>query len=248
MLVGYNGTPRSLSGVATLDPPWRNIIHKLFQRKYLLLGKKYPTFSLRLSQSRAVAKKQGRAFDLFMLRQTLAVSMCEASNVIQPDYHYLIIGDGYGALGSILAEAFPNCTITFVNIKPVLPMDKLYFSLAHPRREANFIEAEENLILPKANLSFDLACMQEINPDVRNMYFQLLKKSVTYSYSLNRLSKTFPDGTITNFEEYPWGDALIIFEGLPPWNQDFYSFIPPFRRFFDGPVGHKLVCWKNNGE
>ena len=130
-----------------------------------------------------------------------------------------------------------------MNIAPVLKIDRLYFQRAHPDKQATFIESESLDDMPRADVSIDIACMQEINPDVRDRYFTLLAQRAGHTYSCNRTSKTFPDGTVTNFLNYPWGGATMLVDELCPWHQEFYSFRPPLFRRYDGPTRHRLVRW-----
>lgn len=241
MLEGFDGRPENLRGVAHLSKRNRNLFHWLFQRKYFALGKSYPSFRKFLAAGRRVAAKNGRAFDLHMLRQCLTLGLIE-SHVPLDNARIIVIGDGFAAMGSTIMEALPKCHLTFINIKPVLEMDFDYFAMAHPNKTATFMPSEEMDGLPAADLSIDIACMGEINPEVRDRYFAILKDRVALTYSCNRESKTFPDGTTTNFHDYPWSGSFLVDE-LSPWHEDFYSFRPPFWRKFDGPVRHRLVRW-----
>lgn len=57
----------------------------------------------------------------------------------------------------------------------------------------------------------------------------------------NREHKVLPDGTDVIFDDYPWDSAdKIILEGLVPWHQQYYRFVPPSFRTYDGPVKHRL--------
>ena len=74
-------------------------------------------------------------------------------------------------------------------------------------------------------------------------YFTLIKSQVvpTYFYFANRISKELPDGSIINFNEYPWDGTKVLIDELCPWHQQFPTIKPPWIRKFDGPTQHRLV-------
>jgi hypothetical protein len=242
MLTTFDGRPRSLQGVAKLWPRYYEPLHRLFQRPYLRFAN-YPNADRYIEAGRAIAARQGRAFDLDMLRQSLTLAFCDAHGAIKDGAHCIVIGDGFAALGSILVEALPGCKVSFVNIAPLIAIDRMYFERAHPIHMANFIDATDFETIPQAHLSIDIACMGEINPDVCDRYCQIRAERCSYSYSCNRVEKMLPDGTVTRFSEYAWPAFLKVLVDEPcPWHQTFYSFRPPFRRKYDGPFQHKLLA------
>jgi len=85
--------------------------------------------------------------------------------------------------------------------------------------------------------------MQEMNMNTINDYFSLIKSQShpIYFYCANRISKKLPDGSVINFNEYPWEGMKVIVDELCPWHQQFPSIKPPFVRKFDGPIQHRLV-------
>jgi hypothetical protein len=242
ILRDFDGKPQNLRGVSPLHSPLRNPLHIFFQREYIKLGKRYNNFDKYLAAGRAVAKRQRRAFDLNMLRQSITLAFCDHHGVLSARSEYVIIGDGYAALGSTIIEAMPTSSVTFINIAPVLEMDKQYFSNAHPDRTALFIEAADLDQMPEHHLSLDIVCMQEINPDVCDRYCELRASRGSYIYSCNRDSKTFSDGTTTRFGDYNWRGATSIVDEPCSWHQHFYAFRPPFRREYDGAISHKLLA------
>lgn len=241
MLKGFDGTAKGLRGVAHLRGPIFNPLHFWFQREYRATAWSLPSRGPCIKAGRAVAWRQGRAFDLNMLRQALTLAFCDAYGAVKAGSRYVVIGDGYAALGSIIAEMDSTAEICFINIKPVLEMDRQFFAKAHPERAAIFLPAEDFEALPACQISFDIACMGEINPDVRDRYCELRATRSAFIYSCNRESKTFSDGTITRFADYDWRSAETIVDQPCPWHQSFYAFRPPFKRLYDGPLRHKLL-------
>ena len=108
MLVGFDGSPESLNGVAQLSRRTRNPVHRLFQGRHLAMGRAFLRFDLFLKAGRTVAKRHGRAFDLNMLRQCLTLGLLDRHGVANDGSHFLIIGDGYAAMSSIIMEAMPR--------------------------------------------------------------------------------------------------------------------------------------------
>jgi hypothetical protein len=248
MLKDFDGTPETLRGAGETSPRSRNLLHRLFQKRWLELGTKYEHFPMFLEAGRHVARIQGRAFDLNMLRQAITLAYCMDRGMIHPRGRppLIVIGDGYAALGTIYSAATGG-HVTFMNIAPVLRIDEIYFRRVYPfRREVQFLDAERVNEMPEAGISIDVHCLQEVNPDVRDRYLELLSKRVRYySYSANRESKTLPDGTVTKFSAYGWPpNGNIMVDEPCPWGQDFYNFRPPFFRKFDGPVRHRIVRWR----
>ena len=95
------------------------------------------------------------------------------------------------------------------------------------------------------DLAINIASMQEMNPQyVRNYLDDLYAVAATRDvdfYCCNREEKTLPDGTVTKFKDYPWNslDSIQIDE-LCPWHQEYYYYIPPFYRPYDGPHRHQI--------
>lgn len=96
------------------------------------------------------------------------------------------------------------------------------------------------------DLGINIVSMQEMNTPVIKSYFEDLR-SVSHKnglafYCCNREEKILPDGTATRFSEYPWhSDDNIVVDELCPWTQQYYTFVPPFYRPYDGLIRHRLV-------
>jgi hypothetical protein len=242
MLEHFDGSLATLRGVTKVRSRAATPLHWLMQRPYIRMGADLPRLDRFLAAGRAVAKRQRRAFDLDMLRQSLTLAFCDKHGAIAANQHYVVIGDGYGALSSMIVEAVPGATVTMVNIEPVLDVDRRFFLLAHPEAKATFLRAEDADKMDACFTSFDLACMGEINPDVRDRYCALRCERSQFIYSCNRVSKTFADGTTSSFADYGWTLGRIIVHEPCPWHQTFYTRSPPFIRAYDGPFEHKLIA------
>jgi hypothetical protein len=96
------------------------------------------------------------------------------------------------------------------------------------------------------DMVINIASMQEMDPPIVSSYFDniraLSRVRKLLFYCCNRQEKKLPDGTISRFADYPWGDDdQIIVDSLCPWHQNYYSIIPPFYRAYDGPHSHRLI-------
>ncbi len=109
------------------------------------------------------------------------------------------------------------------------------------------IQASNHEILKDCpiDLAINIASMQEMDPQYIRNYFDDLyavaaKRDLDF-YCCNREEKTLPDGTVTRFKDYPWNslDSIKIDE-LCPWHQEYYYYIPPFYRPYDGPHRHQI--------
>lgn len=97
-----------------------------------------------------------------------------------------------------------------------------------------------------ADLTLNIASMQEMDPPVIASYFEELRtiaeqREIAF-YCCNREEKVLPDGTVSRFSAYPWHtDDWVLVDELCPWHQQYYSLRPPFYRRYDGAHRHRLV-------
>ena len=109
------------------------------------------------------------------------------------------------------------------------------------------IQASNHEILKDCpiGLAINIASMQEMDPKYIRNYFDDLyaiaaKRDLDF-YCCNREEKTLPDGTVIRFKDYPWNSLdNIQIDELCPWHQEYYYYIPPFYRHYDGPHRHQL--------
>ena len=143
-----------------------------------------------------------------------------------------LIGDGYGRFGSILKTIYPNSKIVYINLGRTLVFDYYYASKVFPNsnhhlnrtqyklsNDFTYIEAEKyRQFKIEANVFINVASMQEMDMKTTDEYFTLIKSQVspTYFYCANRISKELPDGSIINFNEYPWDDMKVLIDELCP--------------------------------
>lgn len=265
---GFNyrdGSFSGLQGFGGSTPP-RTVFHRLghwlLQTPYRKHGRTFPQFSKCLKIAKSIAARQGRQFDVDILRHALTASLLLAR---LPDKAFAgpiaVIGDGFGTLSSILLEVLPQSQIVVVNLTKTLLVDSVYIKKASPRIEQALItvpgerpsarillvRADDSAVLSSLplTLAVNVASMQEMNPPVIASYFTQLRASPsgeTWFYCCNREEKRLPDGTIVRFDEFPWESAdQLLLDELCPWHQYFYRPFPPFYISYDGPVRHRLA-------
>ena len=86
----------------------------------------------------------------------------------------------------------------------------------------------------RIDIFVNIASMQEMNLDVIDKYFSIVKSAKAYFYCLNRAEKKLPDGTVTRFEDYPWGEnaSYLLRPEACPFYEYALKFSPPFRTKF----------------
>ena len=201
--------------------------------------------------------KSRQIFGYDVTRMSLTIEFLERNIGNLDSKSFCLIGDGYGRFGSILKSIFPNCKVIYINLGRTLLFDYFYTSKVFPKSnhlvirtqselsdDFSYIEAERyREIKFEAEIFINIASMQEMNMKTINEYFSLIKSQShpIYFYCANRISKKLPDGSVINFNEYPWNSMRVLVDELCPWHQKFPSIKPPFVRKFDGPVQHRLV-------
>ncbi|MBF0594894.1 MAG: putative sugar O-methyltransferase [Candidatus Omnitrophica bacterium] len=212
-----------------------------------------------------VARKQKRQVNFDEVKQIIMGHILKASGVLEKTKTVAVIGDGYGFMSCLLRQLLPQTTIISVNLGKMLFFDMLYVAKVFPDNKMFlwrddreylsylkapsmvFLEAERCALLSSRgiDLFINIASMQEMNPDVIGMYFDIIRSGAgeKYFYCCNWEEKTLPDQTVIRFNEYPW-DAKkdeILFDELCPFYQKYPVSRPPFWLPFDGPIRHRLV-------
>ncbi|MGP1255648.1 MAG: putative sugar O-methyltransferase [Kiloniellales bacterium] len=262
----------SALGFGGFAPPHRGPrrwIHQLLQRRYRRMAAGYPEFA-RLDQLAAgLVARQGRAYDLDVLRQavTTAFLAYHAPQVFDGQAPVLVIGDGFGTLSALLASAFPKVRIVLINLTQTLLVDLMMLRKGLPdlvaslasdeagltaaieRPDLNFValraDNQQLLSTIRLGLAVNVASMQEMRSDTIAGYFTAMRAApggAPLFYCCNREEKQLPDGETVRFADYPWeaGDKILLDE-LCPWHQHYYSLRPPLYHPYDGPHRHRLV-------
>ncbi len=176
-----------------------------------------------------------------------------------------IVGDGYGFMGSLIKRIDSRVKIVWINLGRQLLFDLHFSNLLFAGKstanlvrdkvsvnldsELSYIEAENAELVGNfpVNLFINVASFQEMDVEVVQKYFRLIAENKqvngqrVFAYSINRIEKTLPDGTILRSKEFPWKDSRIIHESLPEWYTKFPTNTPPFWQEFDGPHHERLA-------
>lgn len=171
----------------------------------------------------------------------------------------MIIGDGYGTLGSLLSKIHPELLIIQVNLGRTLLFDlafsakalrgkshELIGDLSSIKFEAiNYVPAEDVLNIDvKIDLFISIESFQEMDIQVVQGYFSLMRmqSTDTFLYSANRLSKILPDSSEIRKENYGWQPSdKILFERNPWWLNWGIRRGPPFIFRMDGLIEETMV-------
>ncbi|MCP4652320.1 MAG: putative sugar O-methyltransferase [Candidatus Omnitrophica bacterium] len=251
-----------------------NFVHHLMQKPYYRWGQKNLIQEI-CKSGKAIAKKQGRCFDLDQLRQALTLAfLMEKISLNELSGNICIIGDGFANLTNMLLSCLPSNKITkiiCVNLTPVLAVDiacilkankgvslalvenadQMQLALRDKKVSVIALQADNCELLSGSpiGLAANIASFQEMNPEIIDQYFRILRASKIinpYIYCCNRVEKMLPDGTVTRFFDYPWrSDDEIIVDELCPWQQKYYKCMPPAYYLYDGPAQHRLARLAN---
>lgn len=156
----------------------------------------------------------------------------------------LIIGDGYGALGAMVARFYPAALVHMVDLSFNLEEQRARLTRAFGSHRFSFSHASE--IEKHGWLHYDVAVnvasMQEMNPDEIARYFAFMRGRAELFYCCNRERKELPDGTVTEFDAYPWSlEDNVLLDEPCPWHQWYFSARLPLIRRYDGVIRHRLV-------
>ena len=159
----------------------------------------------------------------------------------------VIIGDGFGFLGSLLKFLYPKVRITFVNLQKNLFLDYCFFvkSFQDLADAPSLIEAHQLKNFQKDELLFfNVASLGEMTSNQIQMYLHAITEVGGTLVSLNRNSKKHPDGTIVNLCELLESEQSELLFDENPCN--FYANYPtnglnPGFLPFDGEIHLKIL-------
>lgn len=200
-----------------------------------------------LSKIIMISLKTNRLLNFDMIKHAILVSKINRKVDISSYSNFVIIGDGFGFLGTLLKILYPNKSITFVNLPKNLFLDFIFYSKVFPFSEdsPNLISAHDRINFDKKNtLFFNIASFSEMTVNQIVSYIGAIKEVSGTLVSLNRNTKKHPDGTLVDLDSL-FRDKVknLIFEENPcqfymhyPTNKLMPLFLP-----FDGPVHLKIV-------
>lgn len=244
------------------------LLHKLFQKKFRKLSSQSLFFEKIDNSAQQISRNQKRAYNLDILRQTITLDFLNEKINFNEIKNTIIIGDGFGTMTTLLLENNLTKKIFLINLRKTLLVDLIYLQMTigekrfenevlliddknhlskiEEKHRVIAIEAENYHILKeiKKDLVLNIASFQEMDMKVIKNYFKYLYNQTTkpfYFYLCNREEKFLPDKSIIKFKNYPFKKTdLILIDELCPWHQYYYTFKPPFKRYYDGPTRHQL--------
>jgi hypothetical protein len=171
----------------------------------------------------------------------------------------MIIGDGFGTLGSILSKIHPELTIVQVNLGRTLIFDLAFSSISIPHKShilvrdlsyvidhaINYLPAEDLHDIDQGiELFIAVESFQEMDIQTVQNYFKLMRLQTgsVFVYLVSRLRKILPDGTEVKLEEYGWNQSDEILFNTLPWYVNWgVRRRPPFIFRMDGKTVERLV-------
>lgn len=150
---------------------------------------------------------------------------------------FLMIGDGRGLLGLLLARLYPGSRICFVDLGRTLLFTAYYAQrvfpdavhslsrdrAAKPAADFVFCPAEEvsTIDAMKFDVAISVSAMQEMTGEVVSRYFEFLRTHLmgpSMFYCIGREMKRMRGGEVSEFLTYPWvaGDRILV-DGECPW-------------------------------
>lgn len=133
-------------------------------------------------------------------------------------------------------QAFPNASHQLVESSNSFFCD-----------DFNYIEAEKlEECAPKGNIFINVASMQEMTMSTIEKYFNLFRsQEEALFYCCNRTEKILPDNSTIKFNNYGWtNDDEFLIDECCPWYQKSPINMPPFYRYYEGQVWHRLARLK----
>lgn len=256
-------------GYRARKPGLRSIAEWVLQIPYRIIAARYSSFRKIDRDAAKIAKRQGRVYDLDMLRQAISLSMLSdrAGQAFDARRPLLVIGDGYGTMTSLLAMARPEIKIILINLTQTLIADlismqsgipdirfalvsdesSLELALNEPNLQVLALRADNWPLLLNLDISLaiNIASMQEMRPDTIKQYFDVMRHGTTEGtifYCCNRNEKILPGGELVRFSEYPWEqEDEIYFDEKCGWHSFYYDKSFPFYHSYDGEHVHRLA-------
>jgi hypothetical protein len=195
----------------------------------------------------AISIRTGRLLCFDMVKHAILINKVKSIVDFQKSKKIVIIGDGFGFLGSLLKFLYPKVRITFVNLQKNLFLDYCFFVKSFQNLDdvPTLIEAHQLTNFQKDELLFfNVASLGEMTPNQVKMYLHTISEVGGTLVSLNRNLKKHPDGTIVNLSELLESkQSELLFDENPckfyakyPTNGLNPGFLP-----FDGEIHLKIL-------
>ena len=251
---------------------FKKVAHFLFQAPFRKIAKQFSSFDTVNRVAKEILSKQNKGYSLDVLRQVIVLSYLNDKKAVKHAGVSCVIGDGFGTMTSLLLKNNEQSVILVnlsktllvdlwylkLLLKDEFATDVIMVSDKDGMNEALLkikdkpvviaIEAENHQLMQLCpiDLTINIASMQEMNPVVVSEYFTNIsiaaKGNSSLFYCCNRENKVLPDGTVVNFDKYPWSmENQILDDELCPWHLKYYNTKPPFYHDYDGPIRHRLA-------
>jgi hypothetical protein len=256
--------------VRTLASP---ILSKLTIIGHLALLKNRVDLIRVMGAARRLSTRMGLEFTQDAFRQLCTLCLIQAQ--LRADgrvpRRVLLIGDGYGFLGSLIRATYPNIHVVFVDLGKTLLFQSLDCQRAYPDaihsgvQESIASEITPDFVYCPAeeveslggefNVAVNIASMQEMTRQSVESYFDFMRRrGVKLFYCANRERKVLVGGETRVFMEYPWMSADVHLVDEPcPWHQWYVASSAhaggprwrgvrvPLINYFDGIHVHRLT-------
>jgi hypothetical protein len=249
------------------------LMHWILQIPFRFIGARFKNFKQINRKASSIAECQDRAYDGDLMRHTLTMALINDRLDVNQDLNLVaVIGDGFANMSSILLSSNSHSRVILVNLTKTLLLDLAFLRKAFPHENIalaqNADEMEEAIasnntrviavraddmhILAQApvTLGINIKSMMEMDPHVTEEYFDVLRKGSakkTAFYCCNRDKKTWADGTVIRFSEYPWhAEDTILVDEPCAWDQFGYRKEIPFYYKRSGLNRHRLVYLKKH--
>ena len=247
------------------------LMHWILQIPFRFIGARFKNFKKINRKASSIAECQDRAYDGDLMRHTLTMALINDRLDVDQDLNLVaVIGDGFANMSSILLSSNVHSRVILVNLTKTLLLDLAFLRKAFPHENIalaqNADEMEEAIasnntrviavraddmhILAQApvTLGINIKSMMEMDPHVTAEYFDVLRKGSakkTAFYCCNRDKKTWADGTVIRFSEYPWhAEDTILLDEPCAWDQFGYRRKIPFYYKRSGLNRHRLAYLK----
>ena len=109
-----------------------SVLHKFLQRRFRHMGREFPDFGKIDDLAKNIAKKQNRAYDLDILRQSLTVAFLKKyfdKHPLKSISTACVIGDGFASTTSLLLASGLVNRVILINLDKTLLVDLWYLKL-----------------------------------------------------------------------------------------------------------------------
>ncbi len=128
---GFEG----LQGFGGSEKPYRGLrlgLNRLLQRRFCRMGAEFPQFTAIDILANEITTRQGRAYDLDVLRQSLTLAFLKnhvPDNALSPRITACVIGDGFASMTALLLASGSAGRVVLINLTKTLLVDLWYLKL-----------------------------------------------------------------------------------------------------------------------